>query len=66
MLEKRHYTYKGPVYSFGQIINDNYYAETEAVSDKKALSNIQYRYKLSKGLMAETKITLNPKYLKSF
>lgn len=58
------YIYKGPIYSFNQIINDNYYAETEAVSEKKALSNIQYKYKLSHKLTVNTKITLKASCLK--
>lgn len=58
------YIYRGPIYSFNQIINNNYYAETEAVSEKKALSNIQYRYKLSRKLAVDAKITLKPSCLK--
>ena len=61
---KKHYIYKGPVYSFEQIINENYHAETDAVSEKKALSNIQYRYKLSHKLNADAKITLKASCLK--
>lgn len=64
MRNKNKYVYKGPVYKFGTIINENYQAETEAVTEKKALSNIQFRYKLSHDLEADAKITLKPSCLK--
>ena len=64
MENKKHFIYQGAVYSFNQIINNNYYAETKATSEKKALSNIQYKYKLSHNLNIDAKITLKASCLK--
>lgn len=52
------YIYDGPVKSFGKIINDHWVAETMAVSDKKAKSNLSFRYKKEHNLSAESKIEL--------
>lgn len=56
--ELKKYKYRGSVKSFDKIINEDYYAETLAVSPKKAKSNFIYRYKIEHGLLPESKISL--------
>jgi len=53
-----HYIYDGPVMAFGKCIDNNLKADTYAVSEKKAKSNIAYQYKKEHGKMPATKIIL--------
>lgn len=52
------YRYSGPVKEFDRIISDNWTAETLAISEAKARSNLSFRYKKSTGRAASSKITL--------
>lgn len=57
------YFYDGPVLSFGKVVEDRWWAETSAVSEEKARSNLAYRWKKQHGKIAATKITLPGKLL---
>lgn len=59
--EKRLYYYDGCVTSFGKVCTQNWYAETYAVSAKKAKSNLTYRYKKEMNLEPTCKIELPDK-----
>lgn len=52
------YTYKGPVLEFGRCIENNWFGETYAVSEKKARNNLAYQYKVITGRLPRTKIYL--------
>lgn len=52
------YLYDGPVKNMGQIIAENWRAETRAMSEKKALSNFKYQYKKSHNMSSGTKIDM--------
>lgn len=52
------YRYCGPVKEFDNIVNSKWEASTEAPSEKKARSNLVYRYKREHGKTANSKITL--------
>lgn len=58
------YLYDGPVLMFGRCVFDHFKAETWANSEKKALSNMAYQYKMKAGLGTDAKIKLDPKNLK--
>ena len=60
---KTTFIYRGPVFSFGRIINNSFEAKTIAVRSKKALSNLAYTYKKQFGLISSAKVELNPKCL---
>ncbi len=62
--KKRHYTYKGPVWRFENIVKKEWAGSTHAVSPAQALNQLTYRCKLNLGVMADTRIKLNMKYLK--
>jgi len=54
-----YYTYKGPVMNnFNQIITNKWEGETYANSDKKAASNLNYRFKKEHGLQQSAKVIL--------
>lgn len=55
---KERYLYEGPVMMFGQIVQEKWFADTFAVSPKKALSNLAYRWKREHGKTADAKVTL--------
>ena len=55
---KKWYTYEGPIRYFDEIVAENWYGRTYAVSEKQAKSNLAYQYKREHGLIASTKITL--------
>lgn len=57
------YRYRGAVKQFGNIICENWVAETSAVSPSKALSNLCFRYKKEHGFTASAKVELDKKYL---
>lgn len=52
------YKYEGPVMEFERIVANSWKATTFAVSEKKARSNLAYRYKQENNRVAATKITL--------
>ena len=55
---KREYTYSGPVMEFERCIQREWSATTFAASEKKALSNLAFRYKNEHNRVAGAKITL--------
>jgi hypothetical protein len=52
------YIYEGPVLMFNDVVQDKWVAETMAVSEKKARTNLSYRWKKKNGYEASAKITL--------
>lgn len=52
------YIYDGPVKEFDYCISEHWHAETRAVSEKKARTNLAFRYKKEHGKVPATKITL--------
>lgn len=58
MEQKKRFGYDGVVTQFGSIINRNWNAETAATSEKKAMSNLKYRYKKDYNLLPSSKIEL--------
>lgn len=58
MNSKKRYIYDGPVEMFDKCIDQRWIAETYAVSEKKALSHLKYRYKRDHDLVANTRINL--------
>lgn len=61
--ESKFYIYEGPVYMFNNIIDNDWYGQTWAVSKKKALSNLAYQFKLTFGYTKDASIRLDKKYL---
>lgn len=62
--KKRHYTYKGPVWRFEDIVKKEWVGSTHAVSPAQALNQLTYRCKHNLGVITDTRIKLNMKYLK--
>ena len=58
MSRKRTYVYKAAVMMFDQVIDQYWEAETTATSEKKAKSNLAFRYKKMNGLEPTVRITL--------
>lgn len=58
------YQYKGPVYRFDKYIGDSKLIETNAVSLKKAKSNIIYKIKMSLNLPANSNLSIDEKKIK--
>lgn len=52
------YSYDGPVLEFDKIVTNHWHAETYAVSEAKARSNLVYQFKKLNGKVPRTKITL--------
>lgn len=52
------YSYNGPVMEFDRCIADRWKGETVAVSEKKAKSNLIFRYKQENGKAANARISL--------
>lgn len=52
------YFYCGPVKEFDTIIDSRWKAKTVAPSEKKARSNLAYRYKMEHGKTPNTRIEL--------
>ena len=52
------YSYDGPVLEFDRCIANNWKAQTYAVSEAKARSNLVYQFKRDTGRVPRTKITL--------
>lgn len=55
---KKEYQYTGPVMEFDRCIERDWKASTLAVSPKKALSNLVYRYKMEHNRDRSSKIVL--------
>lgn len=62
---KHEYTYSGPVMQFGTCIDRNWKAATWADSEKKAMSNLSFRYKRDHNMARNTKIELTGKLIVS-
>lgn len=62
--ERKIYRYEGPVMQFGKVINDLWKFGTQAVSEKQALSNLAFRYKMKKQLAKDAKIELDANCLR--
>lgn len=54
----KQYSYDGPVMEFGRCIANRWQATTSAASEKKALSNLAYRFKKQNNKIPSAKITL--------
>lgn len=54
----KQYSYDGPVMEFGRCIANRWQATTSAPSEKKALSNLAYRFKKQNNKIPSAKITL--------
>lgn len=52
------FTYDGPVMEFERCIADHWKAETYAVSEKKARSNLIFQFKKQTGRSPQARITL--------
>lgn len=52
------YSYNGPVMEFDKCISNNWQASTYASSEKKARSNLTFRFKKENGKRTGTKIIL--------
>ena len=57
------YRYEGPVMSFDTCVRSNWTATTSAMSEKKAKSNLTYRYKREHGLLPSASIGLPGKII---
>ena len=59
MYEEYHkYVYDGPVLIFDQLVADHWKGETMAPSEKKARSNLTYRFKKQNNRIVGNKVTL--------
>lgn len=52
------YSYDGPVFEFDRIVDNHWRAQTYAVSEAKARSNLVFQYKRNTGRAPRSKITL--------
>lgn len=57
------YTYDGPVLEFGKCVANKWQASTYATSEKKARSNLTYRFKKETNRVPQCKITLPGKII---
>lgn len=60
-MDRKIYQYDGGVRCFDQIVTTSYKAQTTAVSEKKAISNLVYRYKKEHGMAPSASIKLTGK-----
>lgn len=58
MQEYHKYIYDGPVMEFNNLIAEHWKGETMAPSEKKARSNLIYKFKINHNRVASSKITL--------
>ena len=65
MAEKQEWWFSGSVYVFDTEVARNYEASTMAVSEKKAISNIIYRFKKETGRAPTCKVSLVGKIQKA-
>lgn len=54
----KRYFYNGPVTMFGALLADHWRGETEALTEKKARSNLIYQYKKQNGYAPSAKVEL--------
>lgn len=59
------YFYNGPVMEFDRIITNQWKGITEAESERKARSNLAYRFKIEHKKMPNSKITIPGKMVVS-
>jgi hypothetical protein len=52
------YSYNGPVLEFDKIVSNHWQAQTYAVSEAKARTNLAFQFKRDTGRVPRTKITL--------
>lgn len=52
------YIYEGPVLEFGRLVEERWYGETMANTEKKAKSNLAYQWKKRNNRLASSVITL--------
>lgn len=52
------YAYSGPVLEFNKIVAERWQAQTYAVSEAKARTNLAFQFKKDTGRVPRTKITL--------
>ena len=57
-MNKKRYSYDGPVCEFEKCLTREWKATTFAVSEKKAKSNLAFRFKQETGREANSKISL--------
>lgn len=57
-MEMQEYTYDGPVMIFGVCVENRWQASTYAVSEKKARSNLTYRFKKEHQKLPSAKVEL--------
>lgn len=63
MDEVKLWRYSGPIAVFGKVIEVRYSAETYAISEKKARSNIAYQYKRDRNLNVSSNVALLDKVI---
>ena len=52
------YIYNGPVMEFDKCVANNWYGETMAVSEKKARSNLAFKYKKEHGKVPNSRVSI--------
>lgn len=52
------YVYNGPVLEFDRLLTDHWKAETMAVSESKAISNLKYQFKKDHNRLVGSNISL--------
>lgn len=57
------YSYDGPVLEFDRIVANHWHAQTYAVSEAKARTNLVYQFKKETGRVPRSKITLPGKVI---
>ena len=57
------YSYDGPVLEFDRIVANHWHAQTYAVSEAKARTNLAFQFKRETGRVPRTKITLPGKII---
>ena len=62
MSKPRTFRYSGPVLVYDKIVEDNWIAETTASSQRKASSNLKYRWKKLWGLEQTVRVELPGKF----
>lgn len=58
------YRYRGPVWAFDTLVDNDWSGTTYAISEKKARSNLAYQYKRETKRIAATRIALPGKIIK--
>lgn len=57
------YSYDGPVLSFDKIVTNRWHAQTYAVSEAKARTNLAFQFKIETGRVPRSNITLPGKII---